>query len=95
MGENKGTIQSLDHLIGTTLTITIKSLKGHYISRKLTGILTASDTSLNLLLDQTTENIEYEDDDSEIERRVGMIAVPYETIEKVELPLREYEKLAK
>lgn len=95
MTESHGTIQSLDELIGTTLTLTIKSLKDHYISRKLTGILTASDTSLNLLLDQTTEHIQYEDESSEIERRVGMIAVPYETIAKVELPLREYEKLAK
>ncbi|XBW37891.1 hypothetical protein QEN19_003469 [Hanseniaspora menglaensis] len=91
--ENK-TINSLDLLIGTTLFVTIKPLSEHYIYRKLTGILTASDTSLNLLLDQTIENIHYKGEKTEFERRLGMIAVSFETIDKIEIQSREYKKLA-
>ena len=93
MTTNTASIESLDKLIGATLTITIKPVEKHYTYRKLTGILTASDTSLNLLLDQTVENINYEGEQSVIERRLGMIAVPYDTVEKVEISSREYEKL--
>lgn len=86
-------IKSPDQLIGCTLQITIKPLKKHYTKRVLSGICTASDVALTILLENTHECIVYDVHPEEtVNRNIGMISVPYDAIEKIEMNAYEYNK---
>jgi len=94
MTEEIKEIKSLDQLIGSTLQITIKPLQNYYTKRVLTGIFTASDTSVTILLENTQERVIYEEfPETPVNRSIGMISVPYDTIEKIEMKTYEYKKL--
>lgn len=87
-------IKSFDQLIGCSLQITIKPWEKHYTKRVLTGICTAADVALTILLENTQEYIVYDEyPEKIINRNIGMISVPYDTIEKVEMKLYEYNKV--
>ncbi|KAH3900533.1 Mak31p SCDLUD_003520 [Saccharomycodes ludwigii] len=85
-------LDKLDYFIGSALYIKVK--KPHESSnvttdnitnlknnRSIKGILVASDCDLNLLLDQV---VEYNESNS-IERELGLVSVPRETIKSIHI----------